>query len=374
MRIFLSYASEDKNIADEVYLALIGDNNQVFFDHTKIQPSENFNLIIQTEVNKSELFIFLISRYSLKKSSFALTELKFAREKWESPIGYVLPVIIDETDHKIIPPYLKAASTLKPEGDIAVEVSARVAVMRKGKYKFRAGKYTFIAVGTAILVLTLIVFALLKNSEPPPANNTTNNQSNSFPNQTPVNNTSFITKSNTDDPTANKTQETLKKNSPKPDTTVTHRAIVSSSEAEFMFPVDTKSKWKWNFNENASMAKDYEWEVMIKNAEVSYDFYLINKRSGNDIQVQGYFSELAKNLMSGGGYFKEGEGHTRLKNLQIETKVKEGSLSMILKGEIVKRVFSDKNSSSRPQEALLRFTAFREKLEEPKEVTIEYKD
>jgi tetratricopeptide (TPR) repeat protein len=122
MRIFLSYASEDKDSAEQVYLALIPAGHQVFFDRAKLPPGGDFNSRIRQAVRESDLLIFLISPHSVARSSYALTELSFARDKWPHPLKSVLPVMLRETEFGSIPNYLKAITVLEPQGNVAAEV------------------------------------------------------------------------------------------------------------------------------------------------------------------------------------------------------------------------------------------------------------
>jgi hypothetical protein len=123
MKVFISYASEDRNLAERVYLALIGSGHEVFFDRVSLQPAGEFNARIRQHVFESDLFIFLVSPDSVCETSFALTELKLAREKWPHPKQHVLPVMIRKVDYVIIPNYLKAVTVMEPSGDVAAEVS-----------------------------------------------------------------------------------------------------------------------------------------------------------------------------------------------------------------------------------------------------------
>jgi hypothetical protein len=127
MNIFLSYASEDKDVAEQVYLNLVEGRHRVFFDRPDLPAGGVFNTRIRDAIKKSELFVFLISPDSVDGSSYAITELNFAREKWAHPGGHVLPVIVRETGFELIPNYLKAVTVLEPEGNVAAEVARRVA-------------------------------------------------------------------------------------------------------------------------------------------------------------------------------------------------------------------------------------------------------
>src|SRR5262249_45683757 len=51
---------------------------------------------------------------------------KLAKSKWPKPWGFVLPVMIEPTDIRLINPYLAAATILEPKGDVALEVVSAV--------------------------------------------------------------------------------------------------------------------------------------------------------------------------------------------------------------------------------------------------------
>ena len=44
----------------------------------------------------------------MSKGRYTMTELRFAEEKWRSPAGRVLPVMVQATDTAAIPAYLRA--------------------------------------------------------------------------------------------------------------------------------------------------------------------------------------------------------------------------------------------------------------------------
>ena len=126
MRIFLSYASEDHDTADQVNLALVGKDHAVFFDRRTLPPGGDYLARIETAVAASDLFVFLITPESISVGSFALTELRYAREKWQHPRGRVLPVMVRKVAFAEIPAYLKAVTVLEPEGNIAADVVSAV--------------------------------------------------------------------------------------------------------------------------------------------------------------------------------------------------------------------------------------------------------
>jgi len=91
-RIFLSYASEQRKIAENIQAALSAEGHQVFFDKSRLRSGEGYHLKIVEAIRNSQLFIFLISPDSIRKGTYALTELKEAKRKWPNPAGKVLPV------------------------------------------------------------------------------------------------------------------------------------------------------------------------------------------------------------------------------------------------------------------------------------------
>lgn len=133
MQIFLSYASEDRKLAEQIYLALIGGEHKVFFAEGDLPAGGDYHHKIRRAVEHSEVFVFLISPDSVAPGSYALTELKYARVKWEHPNGRVLPVIIRNTPLESVPPYLKAVTILQPEGSLSAEVLVAVSEMSQMK-------------------------------------------------------------------------------------------------------------------------------------------------------------------------------------------------------------------------------------------------
>jgi hypothetical protein len=131
MQIFLCYASEDHEVAEQVQLALIGAGHFVFFDKESLPAGGDYHARIQAAVNGAEMFIFLISPDSVAQGSYALTELKHARTKWAHPKDRVIPAVLRPTEWNRIPNYLKTVTVLEPEGNIAAEVLSAVNALAK---------------------------------------------------------------------------------------------------------------------------------------------------------------------------------------------------------------------------------------------------
>jgi len=133
LRIFLSYASEQVNIAEQIYLTLSNSGHKIFFDRTDLPPGEDYNPAILKAIRASDLFLFLISPYSVEEGAYTRTELRFARDTWPDPAGRLLPVMAAPTDFSKIPNYLKAVTILRPEGNLPAEVAAIVHDIATGR-------------------------------------------------------------------------------------------------------------------------------------------------------------------------------------------------------------------------------------------------
>lgn len=91
-----------------------------------MSAGEEFTKKIQNEVNKSDVFIFLISPDSVEKGRYSLTELEYAKTKWPNAHNRILPVVVKQTSDDLIPDYLKSVTISSPKGNIAVSVSEDV--------------------------------------------------------------------------------------------------------------------------------------------------------------------------------------------------------------------------------------------------------
>jgi hypothetical protein len=150
--VFVSYANEDKIIADRVVLSLRGRGLKVFLDKDDPPAGGSYDERIHQAIRSSAAFVFLISPASVGDGRYTLTELKFAREKWPHPGKSVLPVMIAPTDLRQVPEYLKAVTILEPHGNLAAEVSAAVAAQLQGSLSpalvfALGGAATVVAVG-----------------------------------------------------------------------------------------------------------------------------------------------------------------------------------------------------------------------------------
>lgn len=148
MRVFLAYSSTDRAVAERVDLALKGAGHTVFFDRTSLPPGETFDLRILTALEESDLIVFLISPDSIASGAYTLTELEGARQRWPTPAGHVLPVVVRPVDPEAVPAYLRAVTFLEPEGDVAAETIAAIEKLRyRSRRTKRAAVYLLVLLG-----------------------------------------------------------------------------------------------------------------------------------------------------------------------------------------------------------------------------------
>ena len=121
MKIFVSYASEQREIAERIYLKLVSAGHDVFFDRQDLPPGHPFDEKIKENIEACDLFVFLLTPDSIETGSYALTELELARRKWPNPEGRVLTVNLGNLEGREIPNYLRANIYLSPTGDPASE-------------------------------------------------------------------------------------------------------------------------------------------------------------------------------------------------------------------------------------------------------------
>lgn len=126
MKIFLTYASEQKSIAQSIAFSLRGRGYDVFLDKDDLPPGRSYDEQIETAVARSDYAIFLISPESVTPGRYTLTELEHARRKWRQPDGFVLPVMVAPTDMASVPEFLRAVTILEPKGNVAAEVASQI--------------------------------------------------------------------------------------------------------------------------------------------------------------------------------------------------------------------------------------------------------
>ena len=159
--IFLSYASEQSEVAAQIELSLRGDGHSVFRDRTSLPPGESFDARILAAIEESDLVIFLISRESVALGRYTLTELKFAEQKWGHPAGHVLPVLLEPVRKEDIPIFLRAVTILSPRGNITAEVAAEVARMSASWWRRMLQPRRLVPAAALVLVIAITAWMWL---------------------------------------------------------------------------------------------------------------------------------------------------------------------------------------------------------------------
>jgi TIR domain len=82
MRIFLSYASEQRPIAEQIAYTLRVRGHFAFFDKEQLPVADSFDEQISLAIDTSDVLIFLISPEAVTPGRYTLTELVFAPQSW----------------------------------------------------------------------------------------------------------------------------------------------------------------------------------------------------------------------------------------------------------------------------------------------------
>ena len=126
MKIFLSYASEDRAVADAIRLALSAQGHDVFFDREDLPPGDEFNIRIRRAIEQTDLFVFLVSAQALDAGSYTLNELDIAEKSWSRPAGRLLPVMLRPISLDQLPVFLKSVTLLEAPGNLPAAVADAV--------------------------------------------------------------------------------------------------------------------------------------------------------------------------------------------------------------------------------------------------------
>lgn len=138
MKLFISYPSDQRELAERLRLALEEEDHEVFTDRAELREGHEYHEALRKAVEDADALVYLVTPRSVAHGSYALTELGFAQRRWRTPSGRVLPVVVQPTPIESIPPYLRAVTLLQPQGDAVAETVAAVARLRPPSWKARA--------------------------------------------------------------------------------------------------------------------------------------------------------------------------------------------------------------------------------------------
>lgn len=150
MRIFLSYASEDRPHIEPIRFALAEQGHVVFYDREDLKPGEAFDSKIRAAIERCDLFVCFLTPHTVDAGSYTLSELVVAERIWPRADGRVLPVILADVPRKDIPAYLRSVTCLTPVGNVTASVADAVHALAQIHKRRRLRKIAIWAV--AILV------------------------------------------------------------------------------------------------------------------------------------------------------------------------------------------------------------------------------
>ena len=157
MRIFLSYASQDRPSAEAINRALLEQGHDVFFDREDLPPGEEFHARIRRAIEKADLFVFLVSEDAIDSGSYTLNELEIAEKSLKRASGRLLPVLLQPTAIERLPALVKSVTVLDSPGNVPAAVADavhRIALDRRRSLLWRVGG----GIAAAVLVAAIVWF------------------------------------------------------------------------------------------------------------------------------------------------------------------------------------------------------------------------
>jgi len=157
MKIFLSYASQDRGIADSINRALLDQGHDVFFDRDDLPPGEEFHIRIRRAIESADLFILLISEQTLDHGSYTLNEVDIAEHAYKRASGRFLPVLLQPIAMDQLSPFVKSVTVLQTSGNVVAATAQavhRLAAARRRSTMYKIGGVAALAgcIGLAVFV------------------------------------------------------------------------------------------------------------------------------------------------------------------------------------------------------------------------------
>ena len=137
MKLFVSYPSDQRDLAERLRLTLEGEGHDVFTDRAELRAGDAYHAALRAAIEAADGAVFLLTPRAVARGSYTLTEVALAQRRWRRPRGHVLPVVVQPTPLAEIPAYLKAVTLLEPHGDVVAETVAEVARMAPTEGRWR---------------------------------------------------------------------------------------------------------------------------------------------------------------------------------------------------------------------------------------------
>ena len=130
MKLFISYPSGHRELAERLTLALEAEGHEVFIDRADLKAGQSFHQTLREAILGADAMVFLVTPEAVAPGSYALAELNIAQQRWRRPSGHVLPVMVVATPITALPSYLSAVTLLQPRGEAVAEIVAAVARLK----------------------------------------------------------------------------------------------------------------------------------------------------------------------------------------------------------------------------------------------------
>ncbi len=148
MRIFLSYAAEQRAQAEEFHGRLTNDGHDVFWDHEDLEAGAAYDAAIRAGIESCDAFVFLISPESVADESYARAELAMIAGRWPVPAGRVFPVMVGAMPLASVPTYLRSI-TIPQDGD---PIASTLAAIDSLARRLRRKRWIIAVAATAVLL------------------------------------------------------------------------------------------------------------------------------------------------------------------------------------------------------------------------------
>jgi hypothetical protein len=125
VKVFLSYSSVERPLAERICRLLESEGHEVFFDRDDLVAGDTYGARIREAVEGCRVFVFLVSPDSIDRG-YALTELALVEALPTKRRPSIIPVLAAPTDLKALPAILQPLTLLEPRGDLPAEVAAQV--------------------------------------------------------------------------------------------------------------------------------------------------------------------------------------------------------------------------------------------------------
>jgi hypothetical protein len=157
MKLFLSYPSGQRVLAERLTLALEAEGHEVFIDRADLKAGEAFHQTLREAILGADAMVFLVTPEAVASGSYALAELNIAQQRWRRPSGHVLPVMVADTPIAALPSYLSAVTVLQLRGEAVAEIVAAVARLTPP----RSPHHLRIAAIAAMVLVTIVAVGIL---------------------------------------------------------------------------------------------------------------------------------------------------------------------------------------------------------------------